>query len=811
MIREHGFPVEPWHVREEELDLDVLAQSESVFALANGHIGLRGNLDEGEPYGISGTYLNSFYELRPLPYAEAGYGYPESGQTIVNVTNGKLIRLLVDDEPLDVRHGELLSHERVLDLRAGTLRRELVWRSPGGSVVKVISTRLVSFTQRSVAAVRYEVEPVNCSIRLIVQSELVANEASATPSTDPRVAAVLESPLVAEEQLVTDDGTALLVHSTRTSKLRAGAAMVHEVDCAVRTDVSTEAYEDWARTTVACELADGERLTLTKLLAYGWSSRRSVPAIRDQVGAALAGARFSGWEGLLAEQRDYLDSFWDAADVRIDGDPEVQQAVRFGLFHVLQAGARAEQRPISAKGLTGPGYDGHAFWDTEMFVLPVLTYTHPAAVADALRWRLDTLELARQRAQQLGLAGAAFPWRTISGHECSGYWPAGTASFHIGADIADAVRRYVQATGDAGFERDIAVDLLVETARLWRTLGHHDRHGRFHIDGVTGPDEYTAVRDDNVYTNLMAQRNLLAAAESAARHPDQARRLGVTDEESAAWRDAAAAMHIQIDDELGVHSQAEEFTRLQEWNFAATPAEHYPLLLHYPYFDLYRKQVIKQADVVLAMHWRGDAFTAEQKARNFAYYEQRTVRDSSLSSCTQAVLAAETGHLELAHDYLGEAALMDLRDIHANTGEGLHIAALAGAWIALVGGFGGLRDHGDVLEFSPRLPERISRLEFSLMWRGLRLRVVVTQAEATYSLRDGSDDARMPLLHHGAAIEVTCAHPVTAPVPPRIHPGPAPSQPHGRAPARRAPAAQVPHQNHPAAGTPTAAGRTAAE
>jgi alpha,alpha-trehalose phosphorylase len=790
MIRERAYPVEPWHVRETRLDLDVLAQSESVFALANGHVGLRGNLDEGEPHGLPGTYLNSFYELRPLPYAEAGFGFPESGQTIVNVTNGKPIRLLVDDEPLDVRYGDLVSHERVLDLRAGTLHRSLEWRSPAGRGVRVRSTRLVSFTQRSVAAISYEVEPIDGPLRLILQSELVANEELPKQSKDPRVAAVLESPLLAEERLVQEAG-GLLIHRTKASGLRIAAAMTHDIDGPSRTIVSTEAFEDWARTTITCALRPGERLRVVKLLTYGWSSRRSLPGLRDQVAAAQAGALFSGWDGLLTEQRDFLDAFWDASDVKVEGDPEVQQAVRFGMFHVLQAGARAEVRPIAAKGLTGPGYDGHTFWDTETFVLPVLTYTQPAAVADALRWRHSTLDLAQERAKTLGLRGAAFPWRTIRGQECSAYWPAGTGAFHIAADIADAVRRYVQATGDDDFEREVGLELLVETARLWRSLGHHDRHGRFHLDGTTGPDEYTAVKNDNVYTNLMAQRNLLSAVAAANRHSEHAWRLGIDDEELASWRDAAAAMYIPYDEELAVHPQVDGFTRLQEWDFEGTPPDNYPLLLNYPYFDLYRKQVVKQADLVLAMHWRGDAFTAEEKARNFAYYERRTVRDSSLSACTQSVLAAEVGHLELAHDYLGEAALMDLHDLNQNTRDGVHVASLGGAWIALVAGFGGLRDHDEVPCFAPRLPSRIDRLEFSLMWRGLRLRVNVRPRETTYSLRNGGHGACLELRHHGETVRVTSDQPVTMPVPPAHPAGPPPQQPPGRAPARRAPEPEV--------------------
>src|SRR5439155_1103254 len=276
----------------------------------------------------------------------------------------------------------------------------------------------------------------------------------------------------------------------------------------------------------------------------------------------------------------------------------------------LQAASRAEQRAIPAKGVTGPGYDGHAFWDTESFVLPVLIAAAPRAAADALRWRHSTLDLARERAQALRMRGAAFPWRTIRGQECSGYWPAGTAALHINADVAAAAMRYVYWTGDDDFDRDTALPLLVETARLWASLGYHGDDGAFHLDGVTGPDEYSALAEDN--------------------------------------------------------------------------------------------------------------------ARAFAYYEPLTVRDSSLSACTQAVLAAETGHLELAHDYLSEAALMDLHDLEHNARDGLHIASLAGSWIALVAGFGGMRDHGGQLSFCPQLPPGIGRLSFALRWRGATVHLTIT-------------------------------------------------------------------------------------
>jgi alpha,alpha-trehalose phosphorylase len=783
MTQHHNFPPEQWVVRETKLDLSRLAQSEALFALSNGHIGLRANLEEGEPHGLPGTYLNSFYETWPMPHAEAGYGYPEVGHTLVNVTNGKIIRLLVDDEPFDVRYGRLRAHERVLDLRAGVLRRRAEWVSPAGQEVRVSSVRLVSFAQRAVAAILYEVEPLGAPARLVVQSELVTNEPlPGAVQGDPRASSGVGSALRSE--LFSDHDTrVVLVHSTKKSGLRMAAAMDHVVEGPPATHTTAESSEDLGRVTVATELEPGQRLRLVKFLGYGWSSRRSLPAVRDQVEAALAAARRSGWEGLLGAQCDYLDDFWDRADVELEGDAELQQAVRFALFHVLQAGARAEGRAIAAKGLTGPSYDGHTFWDTETFVLQPLTYTVPQAAGDALRWRYATLDLARERAKILGLGGADFPWRTIRGQAISGYWPASTAAFHINADIADAIVRYLVATGDDDFEREVGLSLLVETARLWLSLGHHDAHGRFRIDGVTGPDEYSAIADNNVYTNLMAQKNLWAAADAVERHPDRAQELAVGPDEVAAWRDAAQDMFVPYDEGLGVHPQSEEFTEHAVWDFEHTDPDQYPLMLHFHYFDLYRKQVVKQADLVLALYLRGDAFSPEAKARNFEYYEPLTVRDSSLSAFAQAVVAAEVGHLELAYDYFGEAALLDLGDLHHNTRDGVHLASLAGSWIAAVAGFGGMRDHGGSLSFAPRLPQQLSRLAFRLCFRGRRILVEVDDQQASYTLLQG---AHLDVAHHGDTVTLAHDEPVTRPIP-KPPSREAPTQPPHRRPARRQP------------------------
>jgi alpha,alpha-trehalose phosphorylase len=522
----------------------------------------------------------------------------------------------------------------------------------------------------------------------------------------------IESPLLSEKHQIR--GTeAMLIHRTRQSHLRMAAAMDHIISGTPKLRISSETTPDLARVVATDVLEPGQRLRLVKFVSYGWSHDRSLPAMRDQV-AAIEAARAAGWDTRRAGQRGYLDKFWQNADVELDGAPELQQGVRFSLFHIISSSARAESRAIPAKGLTGTGYDGHSFWDTELYILPVLTYTAPSVAADALRWRHSILNTAKARARDLDLAGAAFPWRTIHGEECSGYWPAGTAAFHINADIASAVLHYFQATGDDSFARNIGIDILVETARLWRSLGHFDLDGDFRIDGVTGPDEYSATADNNIYTNMMARRNLRGGAAACEHYPERANDLGVTADEIESWRNAADHVVIPYDDKLGVHQQSEGFTHHELWDFEATKETQYPLMLHFPYVELYRKQVVKQPDLILAMHVCYDSFTPEQRARNFDYYERITVRHSSLSAGTEAVAAADAGYLRLAFDYAAEAALLDLEDDEHNTRDGLHLASLAGAWIAFAFGLGGMRGSGDILEFTPRLPDGLTRLKFSL-------------------------------------------------------------------------------------------------
>jgi alpha,alpha-trehalose phosphorylase len=459
-------------------------------------------------------------------------------------------------------------------------------------------------------------------------------------------------------------------------------------------------------------------------------------------------ALHAGWSELADLQRSHLDRFWDCADVRVQTSREpvrTQQAIRWNLFQVAQATWRAEGGGISAKGQTGQAYDGHYFWDTEAYVLPFLTHTQPRIARNTLRFRHGMLEAARARARQLGHPGALFPWRTINGQEASANFQAGTAQYHIDADIAFAVMAYVAVREDTGFIAEVGADLLVETARLWHDLGFFGDDGQFHIHGVTGPDEYTTVVNDNTYTNLMARRNLSSAARELrrlqsqfpARYAAVAHGLQLQETELSGWEAAAAAMYVPYDQARGIHPQDDAFLDREVWDLDRTAPSEFPLLLHHHPLEIYRYQVLKQADIVLAMFLLGDEFTTDQKRRNFDYYDPLTTGDSSLSACVQSIIAAEVGHEQQALEYFRYALLMDLADVGNNMSDGVHIASAAGVWLSLVFGFGGLWDFDGQVRFSPRLPAPWQALSFSVQVHGRQLRVDLTHHDERYVLESG--------------------------------------------------------------------------
>jgi alpha,alpha-trehalose phosphorylase len=753
---EHLYPADEWRIVEARYSDEFVGLTETVFSLGNGFVGVRGSFEEGRPALVPGTFVNGFHETWPIVHAEGAPSLARTGQTIVNVPDTTILKLYVDDEPFYLPTARIQDYGRVLDMRAGTLTREVVWVTGVGKHVRIRSRRIVSLEYRHLIAMTYEVTLLDRSAPVVISS-LVLNRQDAHLTGDlpehrpgdPRLATVLPHRVLNVQAAEVADQRILFGYQTTNSGMTLGVGVDHVIDAPCSYHAAGSVTDETGEVLLRADAVPGVPIRVTKYATYQTSRSMAVPELVDRCRRTLDRAVRDGFDVLLTSQRANLARFWDRADVQVQArlNPvRQQQAVRWNLYQVAQATWRAEGAGVPAKGLTGQAYEGHYFWDTEIYVLPFLTYTQPRIAHNLLAVRHSMLGRARERAAQMSQRGALFPWRTINGEEASSNFQQGTAQYHINADIALAVMRYAQVEGSGRVFGDIGTQILVETARLWADLGFYGADGKFHIHGVTGPDEYTTVVNDNTYTNLMARLNLNFAAATVRRLREErpadytallhAVRLQFKEVES--WERAAAAMHVPFDAKRGIHPQDETFLDRETWDLDATPREKFPLLLHYHPLVIYRHQVLKQADIVLAMFLLGNEFSAEQKRRNFDYYDPLTTGDSSLSASVQSIIAAEIGKEHQALEYFQYALLMDLGNVAGNASDGVHIASAASVWSALIFGFGGVRDFGGQLSFAPRLPRAWNELAFSLRFCGRQIRVRLSHDEETYLIEEGA-------------------------------------------------------------------------
>jgi alpha,alpha-trehalose phosphorylase len=749
----HTYPLEAWCITETAFDIDTHFLDETLFALGNGYIGLRGSHEEGfsgpATASLDGSYLNGFHEWETIHYPENAYGLARRNEFMLNVPNGKHIELWIGDERFDLLHGTVLNYKRFLDFRHGMVTRVVEWESPKRQRVAITSERIVPLQHKHVFAIRYQVKPLNFVGQVRLVSALDGAVKNVEAGDDPRIGSTTSGPALHLIDTAQADDFCALVHRTRNS----GFTLVSAIDNVVVHD-STIAHttaRDGQRIEHCYDarVEEAQTLTLTKFGAYVSSRDYPEHELMERTRRELATAKALGFDALCAEQHAALSAFWRSADVEIAGDDALQQGIRFNQFHLLQSVGRDGKTNIAAKGVTGEGYEGHTFWDTEIYILPFFLYNQPDIAKKLIEYRYHGLPKARERARQMAHAkGALFPWRTIAGEECSSYFPAGTAQYHINADIAYAVKLYVETTGDDDFLLSHGAEIVLDTARIWMDLGCFDDTAgdmRFCINGVTGPDEYTAIVNNNYYTNAMAKLHLQYAADVAERlrreHPDVFHRIagaiGLDADEPAEWRRAAWLMHLPYDAKRGIHPQDDSFLAKKAWDFAGTPKDKYPLLLHYHPLVIYRHQVCKQADVMLAMLLLGDRVSLEDKRRNFDFYESVTTHDSSLSTCIFSIVASEVGYADKAYDYFMETARLDLDDTHGNTCHGVHTAAMAGTWLCVAYGFAGMRVAGGELRFAPTLPRRWEHYQFKVHVRGRLLEVRVDVDEVRYRLLEG--------------------------------------------------------------------------
>ena len=736
------FAFEPWTVTEEGFDPKNLRENESAFALANGFIGLRGNLEEGSATGaetIQGSFLNGVFDSEPIVYGEKAYGYAKNHETICNVMDAKSLTLLADGERLDLGASDVREHRRVLDMRAGTLRRSFIWHTKSGAELSVVFTRLVSLTHTELAAVRAEVQCLSGSCKVSIESAIAPAVIAEGDPNDPRNAAGKDRSLALGRQLA--DG-ALIAMEQKTKH------SAYSIACAVEhrgLNGGAEIHENKTTWMAEKTLAAGQTICLDKSICYKAARFDEHPALWEETIEACRTA--PDIDTLLREQSAALDAFWNGVGLEIRGDDALLQGLRFNLFHIYQSAGRDGKRNIAAKGLTGEGYEGHTFWDTEAYILPVFIHTDPALARKLLEYRYAILPNARARARELGHEkGALYAWRTIDGEECSAYFPAGTAQYHIDGDIAHAVCEYFDVTGDLDFLAACGAEILVETARLYYDLGFFSaaKDGRFVLNCVTGPDEYNVMVNNNVYTNAVAEENFRNASEAMAllrdKRPDDYKRLcdtiGFTPEEAENWLEAAERMYYPAPRD-GIYPQDDGFLDRKPWPLDTIPADKHPLLIHYHGLTIYRHMVCKQADLILAMTQYGERWTMEEKKKNFSFYDSVTTHDSSLSMAVFSILANEIGDVKTGYDYFMSSARLDLDDMHHNTKDGLHMANMAGTWTGLVRGFGGMRSGKGKLSFAPVCPPQWQGYSFCVGYRGRSIRVSVDADSAKYELISG--------------------------------------------------------------------------
>jgi alpha,alpha-trehalose phosphorylase len=761
----HTFPLDAWCIRETSFDTASHFLDETLFALGNGYIGLRGTGEEGYsgPAGTSldGSYLNGFYESEPIQYPENAYALARTNQFMLNVPNAKGISLWLEDERFDPLAGAVTKYERSLDFRTGLLQRSLEWTSPKGRKVAIHSRRVVCFDNKHLFAIRFEVTPLNFSGSVRIVSALDGAVKNLEAGDDPRVGSAMSGPALHLQGVDQSGHFSALLQKTHNSGFTLVSANASELDAAHELSYGQAGLRLEQRYTV--QAVQGQTVRLTKYGSYFSSRDYAESELLTRTRQTLDQARVEGFDALAARQAAYLADFWQQADVEIAGDDALQQGIRFNQFHLLQSVGRDGKTNISAKGVTGEGYEGHYFWDTEIYIFPFFLYNKPEIARKLLDYRWAGLEMARRRARQMSHEkGALYPWRTIAGEECSAYFPAGTAQYHINADIAYSIKLYLDATGDEAYLVQAGAEIVMETARIWTGIGSYDRDGRFVINEVTGPDEYTALVNNNYYTNAMAQLHLRfaasLAAKLAAQYPADYARIAAAMQldagEAAEWRRAADLMLLPYDDKLQIHAQDDSFLSKKVWDIANTPKDKFPLLLNYHPMVIYRHQVCKQADVVLALLLLSEQFSLDDKRRDFDYYEAVTTHDSSLSSCIFSIIASEVGYHGKAYDYFMETARLDLDDTHGNTHYGIHTAAMAGTWMGVAYGFAGMRVADGELRFAPTLPKQWQHYQFKIHIKGCLLQVRVSAGKTDYTLLHG---ASLDFSHRGEAVQLTQA------------------------------------------------------
>ena len=724
------FKIHPWQIIEEGFGPAYSQVAESIFSLGNEYTGLRGYFEEGySGDSLQGSYLNGVYERRMLP--KSGYkGMLPFTEFMVNTVDWVYTRIVCNGQPLDLAVSHVTDFRRVLDLRSGILSRSFVWQVDAKTALELSFERFTSMEREQFVGQKLTIKALAGTADVTVRAGL--------DFTRPHVS-MGDSMFEVGSQSSTGSHARILA-ATKTTKQRVYAAAVFKGMEGTPWEYEAGIASNCFHTVLKTE----ESTALDRVVALlSARSDAEQASLHERIQTANAELETIGYETLKAASSSWWKKQWAVSDIEIVGDAENQQGIRFCIFQMHQTLHTAKYGAVfGAKGLTGEAYNGNTFWDSEVCCLPFYLFNNPEAAKSFLKFRYDTLSEAKERAADLDCKGAFYPIATISGRECCDLWQHASLQPQASTGVAYGLWNYVHQTGDTEFLYSYGAEMLVEISRMLATRGDTDPvTGKYGYYCIMGPDEFQMMVHHNAYTNFMAQKVLRFTMETLAQMekdaPEACRKLNVTAEELADWQDKADRMYIPYDEETKLFEQHMGYFHLPILDINSIPVEEFPLYSHWSYERIYRNSMIKQPDVLMFMMLYGSEFAKEQLAANFDFYEPRCIHESSLSPSIHSILACRLGRMEKAENLFGFATRMDLDNYNRNTHEGLHTTSIAGAWMNIVYGFGGLRSDANILSIAPCIPKGWEKYTFSVCVGESVLRVAVTQTEVKLEVVNG--------------------------------------------------------------------------
>lgn len=716
---------------ERDFDEKEINHLESLFALGNGYLGMRGTYDEPTAGEVCGMYINGVFATKQYNHLVKFKGYATKNEFTVNLPDWRIFTVTVDGETAAFSDNNISEHERRLEFDTGRLTRNFVFSTTSGKQVKIESIRLLNRKEVHGAEISYTVTPLNFSGEVQISSAIIKNTILRNQYNTETESESFTDNVYTIKQLIPTTGQHAAVSVAHTVK---GNNYVVK-------DYNTPEKYTYC---VNFALDKGETARVVKYAAFA-GSIDGIENMTDYTESLAKENREKGFDFFVNEQAEFWKEHWEKADIKIEGSPADQQAVRYSLFQLKQQLATVNNCSIGATGLTGPGYSGQVFWDTEMYLMPYYNFTDPYSQKELLMYRYRILDKARARAKEFDLRGAMYAWCSIDGEETSVVYEASTAEYHLNSDIAYAVWRYVDSTGDKDFLYSYGAEVVLETAVFMSLRGKFvkARGGKFCINAVCGPDEYACGVNNNFYTNLTVKRHFEYAVsvldDMRENAPDRLTKLlnkiGFTSEDEERIAKAAENMYLPYNDEYGIYMQDDSYLYEDPVDMTKIPMNVDLRGLYHP-LDLWRLQVSKQADVCLATFLHGDFFSKDQKERCYAYYEKRCNHGSSLSPAIYSISAAELDRPE-AYEFFRYTAYMDLYDFKGNTSNGIHIACNGGVWMSVINGFLGMRHYKDGLHFEPKIPKAWNKYSTDITYKGAVIGIEVSHGKTAFTIKSG--------------------------------------------------------------------------